>query len=443
MTTTDNQPEKRSRWSNLARALKSRNYRLFFWGRSVSMIGTWMQRTALLWLVGTMYDDLRIASFWLGVVGFSGQIPALVLTPLAGGLADRCNRHRVIIITQILAMLQAFTLAGLAFSGAVEIWQVIALSVCLGAINAFDIPMRQAFISEMVDDPEDMGNAIALNSSMVNVGRLLGPAFGGMLAAISGPGICFLVNGLSFLAVIISLLMMRIKSREVAASQRRMYHHLAEGFRYTFKFPPICAIILIMSLVSISGIPYASLLPVFAGHVLDCGPKGYGLFVSGVGLGALGGGIYLASRPSVLGLGRIIALAPLLFGCALVAFSQSRSFTLSLMVTPLLGLGQMLLMASGNTVLQTIVDEDKRGRVMSLYALSFMGMVPLGNLIAGLVARYIGPTWTITAGGCICICGAILFSRKLPALREIVRPIYVSKGIIPEVADGLRSTSRF
>jgi MFS family permease len=429
------------RWKTIARALRSRNYRLFFFGQGLSLIGTWMQRTALLWLVGTSYPDVRIAAFWLGVVGFSSHIPALVLTPLAGALADRWNRHRMLAVTQILAMVQAFVLAGLTLTGAIEIWHIIGLALWLGVVNAVDIPVRQSFVIEMVDRSEDLHNAIALNSSIVNVGRLLGPALGGVLTALFGAGVCFLLNGFSFLAVIAALLAMRITPRKIPPTTKHVLQNLVEGFKYASSFAPIRSLLLLLTLVSLMGFPYASLLPAIAKHTLLLGPQGYGALVAGIGIGALAGAIYLAGRESVRGLGRIIAMAPVLIGLSLIAFSLSRSFTLSLLLMPLLGLGQILLLAAGNTVLQSIVDEDKRGRVMSLYALSFMGMLPFGNLLAGLVARHIGPTLTVALGGAICIVGALSFYRKLPALRELVHPIYVSKGIIPEVATGMQSAA--
>lgn len=416
-------------WANIARALKSRNYRLFFMGQGISLIGTWMQRTALLWLVSTQFPDVRSAAFWLGVVGFSSQIPAIVLTPLAGVLADRWDRRRMIICTQVLAMLQALVLAGLTLTGVIEIWHIIVLSLWLGAVNAVDVPTRQSFIVEMVDRPEDLSNAIALNSSIVNGGRMIGPALGGIMTALFGAGYCFLLNSVSFLAVIVSLLAMHIKPRTITTVRKRILNQMVEGFRYAIGFPPIRGLLLIRALVSLVGIPYASLLPVFAGHLLGGGPKSYGMLVTGVGVGALSAGIYLASRSSVLGLGKIIAIASAVLGVGLIVFAFSRSFMLSLMLMPLLGMGQMLVMAPTNTVLQTIVDDDKRGRVMSLNALAFMGMVPIGNLLAGALASHIGPSLTIAIGGSICIFGAIVFSRSLPGLRKQVLPIYTRKGI--------------
>ncbi len=401
---------------NMTRALQSHNFRLFFAGQGISLIGTWMQRTAMLWLVSTRFPDVRTAALWLGVVGFSSQIPALVLTPLAGVLADRWNRHRMVVVTQFLSMLQAFVLAALTLSGKIEIWHIIALSVWLGAVNAVDVPTRQSFVIQMVDRPEDLNNAIALNSLVVNGGRMIGPALGGVLTALFGAGFCFLMNGVSYLAVLIALLAMHIKPRQISLERKPMLRHLVDGIRYAVGVPSIRRILLIIALVSLVGIPYASLLPVFASHLLAGGPKTYGLLVTGAGVGALMGALYLASRSNVLGFDRIIAIAPAVLGCGLIAFSLSRSLTVSLMITPLLGMSQMLVLASSNTLLQTLVDDDKRGRVMSFYSLSFMGMVPIGNLVAGVLASQIGPALTVAIGGSLCIVGALVFSRKLPKL---------------------------
>jgi MFS family permease len=420
------------RWANIARALKSRNYRLFLFGQGVSLIGTWMQRTALLWLVSTYFSEARSAAFWLGMVGFSSQIPAIVLTPLAGVLADRWDRHRMIMGTQILAMLQALVLAVLTLTGVLEIWHIIVLSLWQGAVNAVDVPTRQSFVVEMVDRPEDLNSAIALNSSIVNGGRMLGPALGGIMTALFGSGYCFLLNSVSFLAVIFALRAMRIKPRMIASARKRILGHLVEGFRYAMGFPPIRGLLLLRASVSLVGLPYASMLPVFASHLLGGGPRSYGMLVAGVGVGALSAAIYLASRSSVLGLGKVIVIATVVLGTGLIVFSCSRSFVLSLMLMPLLGMGQMLVMASTNSVLQTIVDDDKRGRVMSFHSLAFMGMVPIGNLLAGAFARHFGPPLAISIGGGLCIVTAIVFSKSLPGLRKLVLPVYVRKGISPE-----------
>jgi predicted MFS family arabinose efflux permease len=410
------------RWSNVARALRSRNYRLFFMGQGLSLIGTWMQRTALLWLVSTMFADVRIAAFWLGMVAFCSHIPALLLTPIAGALADRWDRRRMLLATQLLAMVQAFALSALVLTGTVDIRLILLLALWIGVVDAVDIPTRQAFVIELVDRPEDLHNAIALNSSIVNGGRLIGPALGGVVTALFGAGACFLLNGMSYLAVLAALLAMRISRRRLSTTRAGVIEHLAEGFRYASTTGPIRSLLLLMALVSLAGFPYASLLPAFAKHILHLGPNGYGTLVAGAGMGALVGAIVLAGRDSSRGLDKVIAAAPALLGATMIGFSLSRSYPLSLMLMPLLGVGQIMLMAAGNTVLQTIVDEDKRGRVMSFYSLAFMGMMPLGSLLAGFASRHFGPSATMAVGGAVCMAGALVFVRNLPTVRNVMHP---------------------
>ncbi len=429
--------------ATFGRALRSRNYRLFFMGHGTSLIGTWMQRVAMLWLVGNdlFPGDPKRAALWLGVVGFCGQIPAFFITPLAGVMADRINRRHAIILTQFLAMTQATTLAALTLSGLINIYWVIGLALFLGTTAAVDIPMRQSFVVEMVERPEDLNNAIALNSSVVNGGRLIGPSIGGVLTGLFGPGVCFLINAASYLAVISALLAMRMKPRPRQRTHKRILHNLREGFGYAYRFPPIRSILMLMTLVSVAGMPYNVLMPIFARDVLGGDSRTLGYLMAAIGVGALSAAAYLASRSTVRGLGRVISMAPAILGAGLIAFAISRSFYVSLLLMPLLGCGQMLLMASCNTVLQTIVDDDKRGRVMSFYSLSFMGMMPLGNLIGGTLGSQIGAPLTVAIGGTCCIAGSILFATRLPALRRLVHPIYVRKGIIPEVAAGLQAAA--
>jgi MFS family permease len=419
------------------RALRHRNFRLFFTGQGISLIGTWMQRVALGWLV----YQLTHSAFLLGIVAFSGQIPNLILAPFAGVVADRWNRHSQLLWTQSLAMLQAFALAFLVATGLIRIWHIIALSVLLGAINAFDTPIRQAFLVDMVEGREDLGNAIALNSSMVNGARLLGPSAAGLLIGAVGEGACFLMNGISYLAVIGSLLLMRLRQEPEKPHKARVWHQLGEGIRYASKSGPIRAILMMLALVSFMGMPYSALMPIFAKDILHGGAQALGFLMGAAGVGALVGAAYLASRRTVLGLGRMIPLAALVFGAGLIGFSFSRVFAVSMALMLLTGFGQMVQLAASNTLLQTIVDDDKRGRVMSLYAMSFMGMMPLGNLIAGAVAGRIGAPWTVRLGGVVCIAGAAVFAGRLPALRRLARPIYVSKGIIPEIVSGIQSAT--
>jgi MFS family permease len=407
------------------RALRHRNYRLFFLGQGISLIGTWMQQIALSWLV----YRLTHSAFLLGVVGFTGRIPVFFLGSFAGVLADRWNRHRVL-VTQSLAATQAFTLAILILTGTIAVWHIIALSIVLGLINALDMPTRQSFVVDMIENREDLGNAIALNSSLANGGRLLGPSVAGVLIALVGEGMCFLLNGLSFLAVIGALLAMNIKPKKCHGQNRNVFHELKEGFSYAFGFAPIRSLLLLLGLVSLMGMPFTVLMPVFAGKILEGGPETLGFLMGAMGTGALTGTVYLASRKSVLGLGRIIAIATGLFGAGLILFSLSRVFLLSLLLIMPTGFGMFVQMTSTNTILQTLVEEDKRGRVMSFHSMAIMGMTPFGSLLAGSLASHFGAPTAVMISGISCILGSLMFARKLPMLRVIARPLYVKKGII-------------
>ena len=421
----------------LMRALQSRNYRLFFGGQTLSLIGTWMQQVAMSWLV------YRITgSAWLlGVVGFAGQAPSFLLSPVAGVLADRWNKRRVLLWTQSLSMLQAGVLAVLVLTDLVQVWHIVALSLFLGTVNAFDIPARQSFLIEMIEKREDLGNAIALNSSMVNGTRLIGPSLAGIVIAAFGEGVCFLLNAASFLAVIVALMAMRVKNKAARAVRTSVLHELREGLAYAYNFPPIRSILLLLALVSLMGVPYTVLLPVFAREVLHGGAHTFGFLMAAAGSGAFVSAILLATRKSVVGLGKIIPLAAGLFGIAVAAFSFSRSLWLSLLLLFIAGLGMMAQIASSNTILQTIVDDDKRGRVMSLFTVSFMGMAPFGSLLAGALAGKIGVTSTMFLGGSLCCAGSLVFARNLRSLREHILPIYRQKGIIPEVAAGIQTAT--
>ena len=422
----------------MLRALVHKNYRLFFTGQSISLIGTWMTRIATSWLVYRLTGSALL----LGVVGFAGQIPSFVLAPLAGVLVDRWNRHRLLVATQVLALLQSLALAVLALTGLIKIWHIIVLSVFQGLINAFDMPARQAFVVEMVERREDLANAIALNSSMVNAARLLGPSIGGVVIAAVGEGWCFMFDAVSYLAVIASLLAMKLTPRPLKAiNHANILQQLREGWTYAVRFAPIRNILLLLALVSLVGIPYAVLMPVFANEVLHGGPGTLGLLMAASGVGALAGAMFLARRTTVLGLGKFIPLMASAFGAGLILFSFTRVLWLSLALMFVTGLGFMVQMAASNTVLQTIVDEDKRGRVMSFYTMAFMGTAPFGSLLAGTVAERIGAPHTLLLGGVGCILGALWFASSLPALRRDVRPIYVKIGILPEIAAGIQQTS--
>ncbi|SFU82581.1 Predicted arabinose efflux permease, MFS family [Pontibacter akesuensis] len=419
------------------RALSSRNYKLFFVGQGISLIGTWMQQIALSWLVYRLTDSV----FLLGAVTFSSQIPSFLLGPFAGVLADKFDRHKVLLVTQSLSMLQASTLAVLVLTNTIEIWHVLALSAVLGTINGFDIATRQAFVVELVERREDMSNAIALNSSLFNMARLIGPTVAGLLIAAVGEGICILINALSYIAVLASLLAMRLKPFERVQQQRKVWQSLKDGFSYAFGFPPIRALIVIVGLLSLFGMPFTVLLPVFARDILHGGANTLGYLMGASGFGALGGALFLAQRKSVEGLGKVIIFTMLLFGLALIAFSFSEMFLLSLVLMLVTGFGMIVTMASCNTLLQTIVDDDKRGRVMSLYATAFMGMAPIGSVLAGAVAEDVGVAYTLAGCGLLCALSIIPFAISRPKLRRMVQPIYERLGIVPEIATGLQSAS--
>ena len=415
------------------RSLQHRNFRLFFMGQGLSLIGTWMQMTAVAWLVWR----LGHSAFLLGLAGFAARIPTFALAPFAGVLVDRLNRRRLVLVTQILSMLQALLLAGLMYSGHLAIWHVILLALFLGFINALDMPARQSFLVQMLDRREDLNNAIALNSSMVNGARLIGPSLAGVLIARAGEGFCFLVNGLSYLAVIAGLLMMRLPPQPPPRHRGAVRDHLREGFHYAFGFMPIRALLLLLALVSLTGASYTQLLPIFAQQILHGDARTQGLLLSAAAVGALAGALYLASRRTVRGLGRVIAVSPVVFGAGLLAMGLSSRLGVTLALMPVIGLGLMVQTASTNTILQTIVDDDKRGRVMSFYSMAFMGMVPLGSLFAGSLAHLIGARATVIVGGCCCIAGALWFARRLPELRTHIRPIYIRQGILHDAAAAL------
>jgi len=424
-------------WKFALRALRSRNYRLFFTGQTVSLVGTWMTQVATSWLV----YRLTGSAWLLGIVGFASRIPTFFLAPFAGVWVDRWNRHHTLIVTQILSMLQSFALAGLALAGIITIREVIWLGLAQGVINAFDMPARQAFVIQMVEDRADLGNAIALNSSMVNAARLLGPSIAGVIIATVGEGYCFLIDGFSYLAVIASLVAMTIAPVQQKSASQSVWYELKEGWNYVTHFVPIRSILLLLALVSLVGMPYTVLMPIFAGQVLHGGPHTLGFLMGASGVGAVAGAMFLATRKNVLGLGRLVAMAAAAFGAGLIAFGLSRSVWLSLMLMLFVGGSMMMQMAASNTILQTIVEDDKRGRVMSFYSMAFLGMAPFGSLLAGGLAYHIGAPRTVIFSGAICIAGAAWFASQFKAMREVVRPIYRTLGIIPEIATGIQSAS--
>jgi MFS family permease len=400
------------RLRGIARALRHRNYRLFFFGQGTSLVGTWMQRVALGWLV----YRLTGSEFLLGVVGFSSQILTFLVAPFAGVIADRVDRRKLLLGTQSLAMIQALILAALTLAGVITVWQIIILSLVLGLVGAFDIPTRQAFVVQMLESRKDLPNAIALNSFLVNVARLVGPSLAGLLIAATGEGICFLLNGVTYLAVIGTLFAMRVPPDPNRHRGADLLQNLKEGFGYAFGTPSIRMVLALLAFFSLVGMPYSLLLPVFAKDILNGGPDLYGFLMASTGIGAVAAGLFLASRRSVPGLERIMVVAVGMFGGSLIVFGLSRNVWLSLALLLITGVGAMTQLVGSNTLLQTIVDDDKRGRVMSFYTVCFMGMGPFGSLLMGSLASHLGAPTALMIGGGFLIGAAAVFGSRLPVL---------------------------
>ena len=410
-------------WANTLRALRHRNFQLFFSGQLISLIGTWMQNVAQAWLVYRLTGSALL----LGAVGFSSQIPVLLIAPIGGTTADRSNRKRLVIATQAAAMALATILAWLTLSGRVEVWHIFVLAALLGVVNAFDIPARQSFLIDMVGR-EHLMNAIALNSSIFNGARVVGPAVAGILVVKIGEGSCFAANAVSYIAVIAGLLLMKVE----CPARSNSSSHLAdiiEGFRWANSVKVIRALLLLIGLVSLVGMPYTVLMPVFADKILHGGARGLGILMGATGVGALFGALTLASREGVKGLGRLAAWSCAGFGVGLILFSLSRWFWLSTLLLLPVGYSVMLQMASTNTLIQTMVPDQLRGRVMALYSMMFMGMAPFGALLGGALAERMGAPVTVAVGGVACLLGAIWFGRELPALRIEARRMIVAQGL--------------
>ncbi len=417
--------------SHAWRALRHRNFRLFFGGQSISLIGTWMTRIATAWLVYRLTGSALL----LGTVSFAGQIPTFLLAPFAGVWVDRLDRRQVLVWTQVLSMVQSLLLAGLTFSGRIDIPWLLALSVMQGAINAFDMPGRQAFMVQMIGDRADLSNAIAINSSMVNMARLVGPSLAGMVIAATNEAWCFLIDGVSYIAVIASLLAMHIDAPAARRKAASTFHELKEGWSYVAGFHAIRTILLLFAIVSLMGMPFVVLMPIFAAKVLHGGPHTLGFLMGAMGVGALISALSLAARKNVRGLIRMIPIAATVFGLGLVGFGLSYNFWLSMIAVLIAGMGMMQGMAASNTIIQTLVSEEKRGRVMSYYTMAFVGMAPFGSLLAGSMAHAIGAPWTVAINGIVVVLGSLWFFTQLPALRRTVRPIYRQMGIIPQPAE--------
>jgi MFS family permease len=428
-----NKPEFRT----IFRALRSRNYRLYFAGQGVSLIGSWMQSVAMGWLV----YRLTHSAFLLGVIGFTSQIPSLFLGPLAGVLSDRVDKRRLLIVIQTAFMIQASLLAILVLTDRIDVRSLIGLSLWMGIVNSFDVPVRQAMVVQLVERQEDLANAIALNSMMFNGARLIGPSIAGLVLAAAGEGVCFVLNAVSFTAVIGALWAMSPVPRRSGETKRRIAAELRDGFRYAWGFFPIRAILSVMAVISLFGMSYNVLLPVFAKEILHGGPHTLGFLVGATGVGAVGGAFMMASRRSPAGLESMLSRAAGLFGLGLIVMSMSRTPAFSFAMMAVIGLGMMTFMISCNTLIQTLVDEDKRGRVMSLYAMAFMGMTPLGSLLVGSLASRIGAPASAAIGGFFCIVGSVWFFRKLPAFRRAAHPIWISRGYAGDVSEGMEAAS--
>ena len=402
------------------RSLRYRNYRIYFIGQGLSLVGTWMQQVAMAWLVYRMTGS----AWWLGIVGFAGRIPVLPLAPIGGVVADRFSRKRILYITNSVAAAQAALLGVLVITGNVEVWHVIALAMLLGTIDAFDIPARQSWFVHMIDDPADVGNAIALNSTIFNAARLIGPSIAGVAIAATGEGPVFLLNAFTYSAMLIALLRIETVSEPKPDRSQKVLANLIEGFQWAWRFTPVRDVLLLMTLVSFLAVPFAVLMPVFATEILNGGPETLGFLLAAQGVGALTAALFMAYRSGMRGLGRLIAFAAAVFGVGLIGFGVSRNFWLSLPLLALAGFGLMLQTASSNTFLQMIVGDALRGRVMSLYTLAFVGTLPLGSLFSGWLAERIGAAATVAAGGAATLVAAAVFTRRLPVLRGKVREFW-------------------
>lgn len=402
------------------RALRHRNFQLFFAGQFVSLTGTWMQSVAQSWLVYRLTGSVVL----LGMIGFASQIPVFLLTPFGGATADRYNRHRILLITQSVAMLLAFFLAFLTLTGRVEIWHLFAIATGFGIANAFDIPTRQAFAVDMVGK-EDLINAIALNSSMFNGARIVGPAIAGILVAAVGEGWCFFGNAVSYIAVLSGLLLMNI-TPVVRPATGSTLGNIAEGFGYVIKTKPVLALLLLLGLVSLMGMPYAVLMPIFADQILGGGSSTLGFLMGASGSGALIAALVLASRKHVFGLGKWVVYACGAFGVSLILFSLSSNFWLSAAILVPVGFAMMTQMSSSNTLIQAMIPDELRGRVMSVYSMMFMGMAPLGSLLAGSLAGIIGAPQTVALGGAVCLVAAVIFRYVAAPLQDEARRMIVS-----------------
>lgn len=422
------EPVPLGRVAHSMRAMRHRNYRLFFYGQGISLVGTWMTRVATGWLIYRLTHSAAL----LGIITFAGQLPTFLFSAFAGAWIERLNRHRLLTFTQVLACLQAFALAAFTLSGRITITEILLLSIAQGLITSFDTPTRHAFLIQMVEDKQDLGSAIALTSSLVTLARLVGPAVAGFLIAAWGEGWCFAVDGLSYLAVIASLLMMRVPRQQGSGGTASVWVQLRGGWDYVSSFRPIRNVLLLFALASVMGMPYMVLLPIFATKVLHGGPHTLGALSAAAGLGAMLSSVMLAVRKSIRGLTKVIRTAAALFGGGLILLGLSSNLLVSLAAMLVVGYGMMQQMASSNTVIQTLTAEDKRARVMSYYTIAFMGMMPFGSLLAGMLANRFGAPYTVIVTGAFCVAGSVWFSTQLPAVRKDAAEVLRDSGLVPD-----------
>jgi len=409
------------------RALGHRNFKLYFYGQSISVIGTWMTRLATIWLVYRLTHSVLL----LGVVSFAGQIISFILGPFAGVWVERLNRRQLLVWTQGAASIQSLAMAALTLAHVINLWEIVALTALQGLINAFDMPGRQSFLVQMVEKRSDLSNAIAINSSMVNGARLIGPAIAGLVIGAVGEGWCFLIDGFSYFAVIASLLAMRVNNVDQVRATTTMLEQMREGWDYVRNFRPIRTILLLFSLISLMGYPYAVLMPVFAAQVLHGNAATLGWLTGASGIGALTSALSLAVRKSVVGLTRMLQISAALLGCGLILFGLSHTLWISMLLMVFVGFGLMQGASVSNTIIQSLVAEDKRARVMSYYTMAFFGAAPIGSLMAGLLAHQFGAPHTVIFTGAFCIAGSLWFTMELPKVRAGMRPIYQKMGLLP------------
>ena len=428
-------PNNSGAFTQVFASLKSYNFRLYFGGQCISLIGTWMQQIAMSWLVFRLTGSVLL----LATVTFTAQIPILVATPYMSVFVDRFDRRKLLVLTQTLSMIQALLMAILTLTGFVQVWHIMVLSLLIGLINALDNPTRQSFYPSLVS-PDKLSNAIALNSAVINGSRLIGPAVGGVLIGLLGEGICFLLNGISYIAVIVALLLMRLPSTRGCTVKQKVLEDMRDGFRYVVRNIPIRTLLLLMSAISFFGLPLMTFIPAYVKTILHGESEMLGLLLSCIGVGSFVAALYLAARKSVLGLGKVVMLSGVLLGIGLSVMAFVTIPWVAAVLCLPIGFTIIAAVASINTLLQTLSGEDKRGRVMGNMAMAFTGMAPVGSMVLGAIEKWIGLQMIILLSGICCFIAALVFEYYRPLVRKHAHPVYIEKGIIKEIAIGIDST---